>query len=129
MLASGILRLRHLHAVAAGERVVVVTDDDHGWRAAAELREAGFEVAALVDARDEDPGRPDPDGTALAAAGVSVLTGSTPLEARGRSRVEGLALRTPRGTQEIACDLVAMAMRPEPAISLLARFRGRAAVR
>ena len=87
---------------------------------AAELREAGFEVAALVDARDGDPGRPDPDGMALAAAGVSVLTGSTPLEARGRSHVEGLVLRTPRGTHEIVCDLVAMAMRPEPAIALLA---------
>ena len=33
-------------ASAIGERVVVVTDDDHGWRQAAELVAAGFEVAA-----------------------------------------------------------------------------------
>ena len=56
MLASGILRLHHLYGVAAGERLVVVTDDDHGWRTASELVAAGLHVAALVDVRDGEVG-------------------------------------------------------------------------
>ena len=118
MLASGILRLRHDHGVAAGRRVVVVTDDDHGWLAAAELLAGGFDVAALVDAREPRPHRPA--AAELDAAGVTVHHGATPLEARGRRRVERLAIRTEAADDVIACDLVALAMRPEPVIALLA---------
>src|SRR4029079_6770135 len=37
MLASGVLRLRHLYGVAAGERLVVVTEDDQRWQGGAGL--------------------------------------------------------------------------------------------
>jgi sarcosine oxidase subunit alpha len=98
--------------------VVVVTDDDHGWRSAAELVAAGFEGAGLVDARDAGAGRPA--AGELDAAGVAIHTNASPLDARGRDHVDGLVFRSPTGDDAISCDLVALAMRPEPVISLLA---------
>jgi sarcosine oxidase subunit alpha len=121
MLASAILRLRHLHGVAAGRRAVVLTDDDHGWRAAAELSRAGIGVAALVDAR---PQRAAVDEVLLGELrhnGVEVLASSRATSAVGRSSVTGVRLLTPAGARTIECDLIAMASRPEPVISLLAQ--------
>jgi sarcosine oxidase subunit alpha len=120
MLASGILRLVHFHGVRAGRRAIVLTDDDHGWRQAAELAAAGIEIAAIVDSRTltADP----PEAAAIRAAGMDVLTGATVLGAIGRSRVSGLRVRAGDGTDRtIAADLVAMAMRPEPVVTLAAQ--------
>ncbi len=117
MLASGILRLAHLQGVRPGARAVVVTDDDHGWRQAVELVAAGFEVVALLHTRRQQP-RPMNDD----AFGGEVLAGVTVLEALGRSRVTGLRLRTSTGSsRNIACDLVAMALRPEQVVALAAQ--------
>jgi sarcosine oxidase subunit alpha len=121
MLASAILRMRHLHGVKAGDRAVVLTDDDHGWRAAAELVRAGIEVAALVDSR---PGRDAADTTVdqgLSGRGVEILASSRAVAAVGRGSVEAVRLTTPAGERTITCDLIAMAQRPEPVISLLAQ--------
>ncbi len=120
MLASGILRLAHLHGVRAGRRAIVVTDDDHGWRQAAELIAAGIEVAAIIDARTAtaEPA----EAATVRAAGTDVLAGATVLAAVGRSRVTGLRVRVEDGTERtIAADLVAMATRPEPVVTLAAQ--------
>lgn len=99
MLASAVLRLAHLHAVRAGRRAILVTDDDHGERQAAELREVGVEVAEVVDLR----------------------TGTRVLGATGGRRVTGLRVRAFDGTERtIEADLVAIAMRREPVVSLAA---------
>ena len=129
MHASGILRLAHLHGVRSGSRAVVVTDDDHGWRQAAELAAAGIGVVALLDTRPQ-PARSGTDGAVASGAagsggpafGVEVLAGVTVLESRGRNKVTGLRLRTADGaSRTIDCDLVAMAMRPEPVVALAAQ--------
>ncbi len=120
MLASGILRLAHLHGVRAGRRAIVVTDDDHGWRQAAELIAAGIEVAAIIDTRTAtaEPA----EAATVRAAGTDVLAGATVLAAVGRSRVTGLRVRVEDGTDRtIAADLVAMATRPEPVVTLAAQ--------
>ncbi len=120
MLASGILRLAHLHGVRAGRRAIVVTDDDHGWRQAAELIAAGIEVAAIIDTRTAtaEPA----EAATVRAAGTDVLAGATVLAAVGRSRVTGLRVRVEDGTERtIAADLVAMATRPEPVVTLAAQ--------
>jgi len=119
MLASGILRLLHLHAVRAGERAVVVTDDDHGWRQAAELVAAGIPVSAIVDRR---PAAPFDTSVVTALGDAEVLTGATILGATGTSRVTGLRVRTSDGTERtLATVLVAMATRPEPVVTLAAQ--------
>jgi len=122
MLASAVLRLAHLHAVRAGRRVVVVTDDDHGWRQAVELLAAGLTVSTLVDLR---PGTPDVGGdeiASLASADVEVLTGATVLGTTGGRRVRALRIRAADGTERsLDTDLVAMAARPEPVVTLAAQ--------
>jgi sarcosine oxidase subunit alpha len=120
MLAGAVLRLAHFHGIRAGSRAIVVTDDDHGWRQAVELVEAGITVVAIVDSRID--AQPTAGSARLGAAGVEVLTGATVLAAQGRSRVSGLRVRTVDGTERvIAGDLVAMAGRLEPVVTLAAQ--------
>ena len=63
MLGAGTQRLMNLYGVKPGRRAVVVTDDDTGYSLAAELLEAGIQVAALVDRRSvshsETPDQPE----------------------------------------------------------------------
>ncbi len=123
MLASGILRLAHLHGVRAGARAIVVTDDDHGYRQAAELIAAGIPVVAILDARPASADRPEPaEANGIRASGAEVLVGVVVIAARGRSRVTGLAVRAADGSERtIPADLVAMAPRPEPVVTLAAQ--------
>jgi sarcosine oxidase, subunit alpha len=122
MLASGILRLAHLHAVRAGDRAVVVTDDDHGWRQTAELLAAGIAVSAIVDSRPEAGAGVAGDVATVRVAGVEVLVGATVLGSTGGTRVTGLRVQHSDGTERvIETDLVAMATRPEPVVTLAAQ--------
>ncbi|HVL53685.1 MAG TPA: 2Fe-2S iron-sulfur cluster-binding protein, partial [Vitreimonas sp.] len=119
MLASGALRLTRLQAVKPGERAVVVTDDDHGWRQAAELVDAGITVVALVDSRPDGVVAPA-DREPLAQAGMEVLPGTVPVATTGANRVTALSVRTADGDRRsIDCDLVVVATRPEPVLALL----------
>ena len=117
MLASGILRLAHLQGVRAGAAAIVVTDDDHGWRQAAELVAAGIRVVAVVDTRPLETEPAEAGG--LRFAGSEIHLGTTVLGSTGGSRVRGLRVRTADGTERtIGADLVAMATRPEPVVRL-----------
>jgi sarcosine oxidase subunit alpha len=123
MLASAVLRLAHLHAVRAGQRAVVITDDDHGWRQAVELLAAGITVSALVDLR---PAAGDDtvsaEAASLAAAQVEIVTGASVLGTSGGRRVRSVRLRLADGTERtLDTDLVAMAARPEPVVTLAAQ--------
>ncbi len=51
MLATAARRLINLHAVKPGRRAVVLTANAEGDAAVADLREAGVEIAGVVDAR------------------------------------------------------------------------------
>src|SRR5580658_1829603 len=51
MLSTAVRRLIRLHAVKPGERAVVLTANADGDAAAADLRQAGVEVARVLDAR------------------------------------------------------------------------------
>ncbi|MFP5343895.1 MAG: 2Fe-2S iron-sulfur cluster-binding protein [Candidatus Limnocylindria bacterium] len=122
MLASAALRLAHLHGVRAGKRAVVVTDDDHGWRQAAELLAAGLTVSTVVDLRSAATDAGDDLRAALAAAGVEIVHGATVLGSTGARRVRALRIRTADGTERsLDADLVAMAARPEPVVTLAAQ--------
>ena len=119
MLASAVLALRHRHGVAAGTRAIVVTDHDHGLRAVAELVAAGIGVVAVIDQR-EDGWDEDLAGD-LRSGGTEVLADTVPLASIGSSAVRGLRVSTPGGERTIDADLIAMAIRPEPVIALLAQ--------
>lgn len=108
MLASAAGLYLERHAVAPGRRVVLATNNDRAWGAALALAGAGVPVEAILDARAEV----EPELLAEArAAGITVETGTTVLEALGRRAVTGL--RTARldagghatgDGRRIACD-------------------------
>lgn len=130
MLAGAAQRLMHLYGIAPGARAVVVTVNEDGWDAAADLLAAGIIVAAVADLRRA----PSPDQRTINAA-VPVLWGHAPVRAHGRGRVRELTLapldaaNRPDEAQAttIACDLVVVAGGWSPANGLLYQAGGRMA--
>ncbi len=105
MLAGAVRTYLHRFGVAPGRRAVVATNNNDAWRTAFDLREAGVEIAAIVDSR----ARPDERLRARAAElGLPVRAGAAVVGARGRSRVRGAAIaRTDGGAaEEVRCDLL-----------------------
>lgn len=119
MLCSAVLRLARLYGVKAGDRAVVVTDDDHGWRMAAEIVEAGISVVAVVESRKSGP--PGDLAQRVAASGAVAYKGARVVKAKGRRAVTGLQIDVSGVKRSLKCDLVAIACRPEPVVSLLAQ--------
>jgi sarcosine oxidase subunit alpha len=128
MLGRGICRLARLYGVSAGQRAVIVTDNDDGLVMAKLLEEWGQSVAALIDLRQANEGREE-------IGRWPVLTAHTVLEARGRKHLKAVRVARvdPNGSivhdssQELACDLLCLATSLQPANELLlqagARFR------
>jgi sarcosine oxidase, subunit alpha len=118
MLAEGALRLATLYAVAPGRRAVLATVDDHGLEAAAALRDAGVEIVAVADLRDDSAGV---DGSELCAGHAIVA-------ARGRRGVSTAVLAPLAGGRErvFACDLLLTSGGRVPAASLALQAGARA---
>ena len=124
MLCSGAERLASLYGVRPGRRAVVATTSDRGLRSAMALREAGVEIAAVLDSRTEggDEGLLEQ----LGWDGVEVLRGHTVVKAFGRKQVKGIVaaelgsdgVPTERH-RGIDCDLLAVSGGTMPATSLL----------
>ena len=101
MLPDGVRRLVNLWSVKPAERMFVITADDRGLAAAADLASAGVEVVGVLDLRDEQPPN---------------------VEARGhRGRVEAFAVNG----RVTACDLVVMSGSAQPNYKLLAQAGAR----
>lgn len=96
MLPCAVRRLINEWSVRPGDRAVVLTVDDQGAAAAADLRGAGVAVAELVDFRERRPS--------------SVV-------AHGR---KGHVRRVVVDGRRIDCDLLVMGGSPQPAYQLLA---------
>jgi sarcosine oxidase subunit alpha len=127
-LAAGVQRLGRLHGVRAGRRAVVLTDHEDGHRIAREIARLGIEVAAVID--------PRPAAGAVAAGGGARIVPGVINEAYGRGRLQGvrfssMGLDGPPAArvreEDVDCDLLCVATRPQPANELLrqggARFR------
>jgi sarcosine oxidase subunit alpha len=121
-LARGVLRLARLYGVRAGRRAVVLTDNDDGYRQAAEIARLGIEVAAVVDWRETEPTK----GGGL--TNWRKLDASRIIKALGGSRLQGVRVRqwiipATGGVQvrdeDIDCDLLCIATWLQPASELL----------
>src|SRR6185436_8756799 len=55
MLAGAARSYINRHAAAPGRRIAVFTNNDDGWRTAADARAAGVDVVVVVDSRAEPP--------------------------------------------------------------------------
>jgi sarcosine oxidase subunit alpha len=109
MLRLSGLRYLGRHGVLAGTRVVVFGVDPY---AAEWLRDAGAEIAAVVDPRPQRPvGRP--------LEGIDVLQGWTVEGTVGPDAITEVLLRGPDGERPtVGCDLVLVAGGLTPAVDL-----------
>ncbi|MEM7542338.1 MAG: 2Fe-2S iron-sulfur cluster-binding protein [Pseudomonadota bacterium] len=118
MLASGAQRLAHRYAVAPGASCVVLSANDQGYQAAAELQAAGVNVTTIVDTRAAPP---------MNVAGVTTLTDSYVARANANNgELCSVVIKdNERGTERtIDCDALLMSVGWAPAGSLLRQAGG-----
>jgi sarcosine oxidase subunit alpha len=133
MLGSAVQRLIHLYGVRPGRQAVVVAANDDGWQVAADLRDAGVRVAAIVDERDRSACA-SPHLEALSAH-MPVFWRHTILGAQGSGAVNGARVARVSGDQAVdtataqtlTCDLIAVSVGWTPAIELLHQAGGNTA--
>ncbi len=126
MLAGAVRDYVVNFGVSAGDRTVVVTNNDDAYRTALALHEAGLTVKAVIDARPEANG---PLPTAVRAAGIRVETGTGIAKVKGSAKVDGVMLCAQGGegavTEELACDVVAMSGGWSPVVHLWSHCGGK----
>jgi sarcosine oxidase subunit alpha len=118
MLGSAVQRMVRLYGVLPGQNAVVVTANEDGWRVARALREAGANVVAIADEREEwevaTQGDAARQGDVAGQGDVATqrLYGWTIRAAVGNGRVNGAALVRNDGTdvKEFECDLIVMSV-------------------
>ena len=116
MLASAVRTYINRFAVRPGQRMVLVTASDDGWRTVADATRAGIQVAAIVDPRGAPP-------TALQAAadeaGAPVFSGGQIAAAYGAPELHRVLIADAAGRRHmIAADLLAMAGGWNPTVHL-----------
>ncbi|MFI7420976.1 2Fe-2S iron-sulfur cluster-binding protein [Nonomuraea sp. NPDC049684] len=110
MLASAARAYANRYGVLPGRRAVVLACADSGYEAAADLRAAGVEIAAIVD--------PRPRGLTPDALAGQVITGTT-------AGADGVLTGVRVGERHIEADLLAVAGGWNPAVHLFSQSQGR----
>jgi sarcosine oxidase subunit alpha len=127
MLADAARTYLTRYGALPGTRAVVVTATDTAYDAAAALKSAGIEIAAIADLR----AAPAEYAAGIAhSAGIQVLPASSIVATQGRLRVSGVTLgRVESGaiipSARIPCDLVLMSGGWTPSVHLFSQSRGR----
>ncbi|PYE84120.1 sarcosine oxidase subunit alpha family protein [Pseudoroseicyclus aestuarii] len=126
MLAGAVRDYAVGYGVAVGERVVVVTAGDDGYRTAIALVEAGLAVPALLDVRR---GATGPLVERAQALGIRIEEGRGIAHVSGGQSVTGVSICAQDGPgeviEEIACDAVAMSGGWSPAVHLWSQAGGK----
>ena len=121
MLAGAVRSYINRHGVLPGRRAIVFTTCDDGWRTVEDLRRAGAEIAAVVDARAELA----PELLAR-AAGLRLTTGGRVLAAHGGRQLRAVDIQHADGRIErLDCDLLAVANGWNPALQLTCHLGGK----
>ena len=107
--------------VRPGRRVVMAGSDNAGLLIAANLLDAGVEVAAVVDESPRVVGR-EFNAAPLRDAGVELLTSTWVVEARGEERVEAVTVETDGQRRVIEADCLCMAGPRSPDVRLASRL-------
>ena len=114
MLAGAMRAYANRFAAAAGGRVGLFTNNDDGWRTAADLAAKGVAVALVADTRDRDP--------VLDLPGARVAMGGRVTATRGRHGLSRVALA---GGERIALDCLAVSGGWNPNVQLACHHGGR----
>ncbi len=127
MLAASLRDYLVNYGVSAGDRTVVVTNNDNAYLTAIALKHAGLDVPLIVDARVL------PQDSALMeqakALGIRVLMGHAIASVKGGKRVTGVEVCAQAGEgavlEEITCDAVAMSGGWSPVVHLWSHCGGK----
>ena len=112
--------------VSAGDRVVVVTNNDDAYRTALAVKAAGLSVPIILDARATANG---PLADEARAAGIRVEAGKGIAKVHGGKKVTGVSICAQAGEgaslEEIKCDAVAMSGGWSPVVHLWSHCGGK----
>ncbi len=126
MLASAVRDYLALYGVCPGDRTVVVTNNDDGYRTAIALKRAGLDVPAVIDPRTEALGALAQEARDL---GLRVETGRAVRKAVGGKHVTGVEICAASGKgvaiDVIPCDAIAMSGGWSPVVHLWSHCGGK----
>jgi sarcosine oxidase, subunit alpha len=126
MLAGSVRDYAVNFGVSAGDRTVVVTNNDDAYRTAIALLNAGLTVPVIIDARPIADGELPQKAREL---GIRIETGKAIGKVLGGKRVKGVTLCAQAGEgaalEEIACDAVAMSGGWSPVVHLWSHCGGK----
>ncbi|WP_282605827.1 sarcosine oxidase subunit alpha family protein [Pelagibius sp. Alg239-R121] len=91
MLADATRRFAQRQGVAVGRQAVVFTNNDSAYRAALDLKDAGVDIAAIVDPRNTIP---DALTEAVQTRGIRLLSGHVVTGAKGGKRLKTVEVAT-----------------------------------
>ncbi len=130
MMSSATQRLMHLYAVRPGKAAVIVTGNNDGYANALDLQDAGVEIRAIVDLREQPP------ATSLTQAaqqrGISIKPGYAVFSAHKKANhLSAVDIRKisrqgvcENKSETIACDLLSMAIGYTPTYQLACQAGG-----
>jgi sarcosine oxidase subunit alpha len=130
MLAGALHRYLAQYAVVVGRSVVVATNNDHAYRTAFALHEAGLAVPAIVDARSAASPALAAEAARrrLEVIGSAVIVDSSGARGVREVEVSGVAddgRRLVGRTRTIGCDALAMSGGFSPTVHLYSQAGGR----
>ncbi|MCZ4352245.1 sarcosine oxidase subunit alpha family protein [Roseovarius aestuarii] len=114
MLAGAVRTYVNRYGVTPGTRVAVFTNNDDGYRTAADLAAKGVTVAAVIDTRNQAPAQDIPGMRHIRGAGV--------VDTKGRHQLKSITLTD---GQMIDCDALAVSGGWNPNVHLTCHQRGR----
>ncbi|MGH8139092.1 MAG: 2Fe-2S iron-sulfur cluster-binding protein [Steroidobacteraceae bacterium] len=131
MLAGSARQYLRRYGVAPGRRTLVATNNDSAYLLAQDLKNAGAEVAGIVDSRQQIP---EALHAAMRSASIEVLAGSMPIESAGFSGLRRMTVGrlSSDGTRVesarmFECDALAVSGGWSPALHLYAQAGGKLA--
>ncbi|MCS0503940.1 sarcosine oxidase subunit alpha [Ancylobacter mangrovi] len=127
MLADAGRTYLNRYGARVGERVVIFTAGDSGYRTALDLKAGGVAVVAVADLRAEVTG--DLPARAL-AAGIDVRPATVVTGTSGRLRISAAHLAKVKDgavspSEKIACDALLMSGGLTPSVHLFSQSRGK----
>lgn len=114
MLAGAVRTYVNRYGVTPGQQVAVFTNNDDGWRTAADLLAKGVDVPVVVDSRDKD--------ATLDLPGVKHIAGQSVMDTVGRKGLKSITLTNGR---VIPVDALAVSGGWNPNVHLTCHQRGR----
>ncbi len=126
MLASAVSTYCNRYAVRPGSRAVVFTNNDSAYQTALDLKAAGVDVAAVIDARADSASE---IANTVRSAGIEVKNGCVVVDTAGRKRLASVQVmqlsedgKSVDGhAEKLDCDLLAVSGGWSPVVHLHAQ--------